>query len=266
MLDVERIYAEYIESKQEKRNKKYAKYEGLLGASSTGYCHKKQYYKLTDSEAEKASERVSRLLRLGTVVHSEIEKAIKAWNKSHDTKIYTEHQVKIPELRVVGHIDILELYPYVSRIYDFKTVASFKWRKKFGRFKNRDPNTDTTYKLQLGSYGLGVGKKPENTELYLVWYNKDDSSMKPPVKVDSVWMKFAKEYWIELWKNIDSWMVGGVNPDDIKVDGKHSPMDTSVYTGVKQAKMWECNYCQYSERCNSPHYTKKRKSRQLKIT
>ena len=90
MLDVERIYAEYIESKQEKRNKKYAKYEGLLGASSTGYCHKKQYYKLTDSEAEKASERVSRLLRLGTVVHSEIEKAIKAWNNRMTLK-YTQN-------------------------------------------------------------------------------------------------------------------------------------------------------------------------------
>ena len=89
--------------------------------------------------------------------------------------------------------------------------------------------------------------------------------MKPPVRVDSAWMEFAKEYWIGLWKNLDSWTVGSVDPDDIKVDGIHSPMDTSIYTGVKQGKIWECNYCQYSERCNSKYYTKKRKTRQLKI-
>ena len=46
MLDLQRIYAEYIALKQEELNLKYEKHRGWFGASSSGYCHKKQYYKL----------------------------------------------------------------------------------------------------------------------------------------------------------------------------------------------------------------------------
>tara|TARA_R100000808_G_scaffold9836_3_gene26651 strand:- start:24307 stop:25086 length:780 start_codon:yes stop_codon:yes gene_type:complete len=253
MLDIERIYSSFIDQKQEERNENYKDFEGWFGASSAGHCHKKQYYKLTNTEAEKTTERVSRLLRLGTIVHKDIEQSILAWNKSNKTKIQTEKRVTIPELKVVGHVDILEEEDNVNRIYDFKTVASYKWKKKFGRFKNRDKNADINYKLQLGTYGLAAGKSPEDTELYLIWYNKDNSSMKKPLPIDSRWMNIAKEYWEKLKHNIDMWTgAASLEPDELKEDGITIPL--------KENTEWECNLCQYYYRCGSKYNTKQQKT------
>lgn len=258
MIDLKRIYAEYLASEQDKRSKKYEKFEGWLGASSSGYCFKKQYYKLKNIEAEEADRRVNRLLRLGTIMHSDIEKAVKAYNKTHETDIKTEKQVKIPELKIVGHIDILEKDGDINRVYDFKTVASYKWRMKFRKVKY-DPNADVNYNLQLGTYGLAVNggtDDVDSTELYLCWYNKDNSMMKEPIKVDSMWIIRARNYWEHLWQFIDRWASESVHPDNIQVpDVFGSPM-----------QQWECNYCQYSYRCDSPYIKdKKTKTKPLKL-
>lgn len=253
MIDLKRIYAEFLQSEQDKRNKKYEKYEGWLGASSSGHCFKKQYYKLHNVESQDAERRVNRLLRLGTIVHSDIEKAIKAYNKTHKTTIKTEKQIKIPELKVIGHIDILETTDEVNKIYDIKTVASYKWRMKFGR-KGTDPNSDINYSLQLGTYGLGVKKINDlDTELYLCWYNKDNSSMKEPLQVDSEWIYLAENYWEDLWKSINEWNKQSIAPDDIETN--------IMYQSPIQE--WECNYCQYAYRCNSPYI--KNKQNNLKL-
>jgi len=248
VIDLERVYAEYIDSEQDKRSEKYKNNQGWLGASSTGYCFKKQYYKLSNVEAEELDTRVSRLLRLGTIVHSDIEKSIKAYNKSHKTEIMTEKRVKIPSLKVIGHIDILEQDGDINRVYDFKTVAGYKWRMKFRR-KDADPNADINYNLQLGTYGLAIKDKDApvyKTELYLCWYNKDNSAMKKPIRVDSEWINKAESYWENLWQSINRW--SDIDPDDIQVsDVIGSPM-----------QQWECNYCQYAYRCNSPYITKKK--------
>ena len=241
MLDLQRIYAEYLALKQDERNLKYEKYKGWFGASSTGYCHKKQYYKLKDTIVEDVDDRVNRLLRLGTIVHSDFEKAIKVYDKAHKTKIETEKEVKISHLKVVGHIDILETDGDINRVYDIKTVASYKWRMKFGR-KNTDPNSDINYNLQLGTYGMAINPDPLKTELYLCWYNKDNSMMKDPVKINSSWMNKAEEYWIDLRDDITEWIEQEVEPNNI----------LAGLTPNVPVQKWECNYCPYSNQCNSP--------------
>ena len=251
-VDIKQIYAEYLQSEQEKRDKKYEKYEGWLGASSSGHCFKKQYYKLHNIETDDIDRRVNRLLRLGTIVHSDIEKAIKAYNKTHKTDIKTEKQIKIPKLKVIGHIDILETTS-INKIYDIKTVASYKWRMKFGR-KNADLNSDVNYNLQLGTYGLGIkNANGLDTELYLCWYNKDNSSMKEPLQVDSEWIYLAEEYWENLWESVNEWNEQSVEPDEV----------ISNITQRSPVQEWECNYCQYSYRCNSPYI--KNKQNNLKL-
>jgi len=242
MLDLQRIYAEYIALKQEERSLKYEKHRGWFGASSSGYCHKKQYYKLQDTAIEEIDDRVNRLLRLGTIVHSDFEKAIKAYNKTHKTKIETEKEIRIPHLKVIGHLDILETEGDINRVYDIKTVASYKWRMKFRRIK-ADPNSDINYNLQLGTYGMGINSDPSRTELYLCWYNKDNSMMKEPVKVDSEWMLKAEEYWIGLRNDISKWIDNDMKPDDI----------LAGITPNVPVQTWECKYCQYSTQCNSPY-------------
>jgi len=257
MVDLERIYAEFLESEQEERNKKYEEFKGWIGASSAGHCFKKQYYKLNDVDSDEPNMRVNRLLRLGTIVHSDFEKAIKSYNKSHKTKIETEKQVKIPELKIIGHIDIFEQSNnnLINRVYDLKTVAGYKWRKKFGRV-NVDVNSDINYNLQLGTYGLATHPKDsdlEATELYLCWYNKDNSMMKPPIQIDSMWMYRAEQYWNELWSSINEWEGLSMEPDSV-------PVGINIQSPVQE---WECNYCQYSYRCNSPYI--KNKQNNLKL-
>ena len=174
MVDLERIYAEFLESEQEERNKKYEEFKGWIGASSAGHCFKKQYYKLNDVDSDEPNMRVNRLLRLGTIVHSDFEKAIKSYNKSHKTKIETEKQVKIPELKIIGHIDIFEQSNnnLINRVYDLKTVAGYKWRKKFGRvnvdvnpgmYTPAGPNANgqrmVMYTIE-GTYTLKMNKAP----------------------------------------------------------------------------------------------------------
>lgn len=252
MLNIELIYSDYIAAEREKYERLRDDYKGWLGASSAGYCYKKQYYKLSEVEAEEPNHRVSRLLRLGTIVHSDVENAILLYNKTNkDSEMFkdieTEKRIKISKYKVLGHMDIYEEDGDIKRIYDLKTVASYKWRKKFGR-KNTDPNADVNYNLQLGTYGLGVSDSTEpltNTELYLCWYNKDNSMMKDPVKVDSIWISSAETYWAGLRDALELYKTDNLEPDQVPT-GFGAPM-----------QQWECNYCQYSYRCNSPYIKNK---------
>ena len=45
MLNIEGVYADFIDSHSEDHDRKYKNYEGWFGASSAGQCFKKQYYR-----------------------------------------------------------------------------------------------------------------------------------------------------------------------------------------------------------------------------
>ena len=252
MLNIEGVYAEFIDSHSEDHSRKYEDYEGWFGASSAGQCFKKQYYRYLKVEPQGFDIRVARLLRLGTVVHEDVAKAVEFHIKNRDSnsesKLFVEKQVKIPRFKVLGHIDILEQENGISRIFDLKTVASYKWRKKFGRTTRKfrpDPNSDLFYKMQLGSYGLALVDESSSVEMYLCWYNKDTSAMKKPIEVDGSWIDAAEAYWMDLWNAIDH--TG--SPDD---------MIPGVTDSVPMDREWECNMCPYNHICNSRFNTKKR--------
>ena len=64
--------------------------------------------------------------------------------------IFSEHKVQIPELNVIGTLDIAvyNAETEVLEIYDVKTAAAFTWSKHFGRKENRQENANQNYKLQ----------------------------------------------------------------------------------------------------------------------
>ena len=112
MLDLERIYDVYLDKLQKKREEDNKEYKEWFGGSSAGSCYKKQLYKITDVEAAPFDTRTKRLLRLGTIVHKDIlEEAIDYWKEEHreidpdEYDVYTEHEIKIPEFHVIGHLD-----------------------------------------------------------------------------------------------------------------------------------------------------------------
>ena len=238
-FDLEKVYSDYINHENTINRKKYDKYKGWFSASSAGSCFKKQFLRAKGKEGTPMDNRVLRLLRLGTIVHKDFEEAIKLHLENLDTKdykIYSEHRIEIPEINVIGHLDIAVEQHNNLDIYDLKTVASYKWSKQFGWKKNRDTNPSVNYELQLGTYAIGLanetGIEPDRIYLYLAWYNRDNSGMK--IKdVPSFWMDNAFEYWTELGE-----LWEGTEGDFTQlIPGSEN---------IPVAK-WECKYCEYKD-------------------
>jgi len=230
MLEIDKIYHKYLLSESKNHAKKYEKYKGWYSASSAGSCFIKQHLKAKGTDEKPMDERTMRVLRLGTIVHSDIEKAVIEESKNIDektVKIYSEKRIELPELNVVGHLDIGVHLKEENKlfVYDLKTAHSFKWKKVFGR--NIDPNPSVNYQLQLGTYGMGLGLELEceNVDLGLIWYKKDDSRMKLQA-IDSIWLDNAWEYWVELNETL---------ADKVPTPGS---TNAPVYN-------WECRYCPY---------------------
>ena len=271
MLDLERIYDVYLDKLQEKREEDNKEYKEWFGGSSAGSCYKKQWYKITGEEAKPFDTRTKRLLRLGTIVHKDFEDAITYFEEEfkgeiEGIKVYKEHEIKIPEFNVIGHLDncIIEYDDDLKEIErisiaDLKTLASYSWTKKFGRdAKKRGINVHHImghYELQTATYALGmlkdlklvndlnhrnakteINKIINKVKLNIVWYNKNDSRLKvTEIPIEA--LEAAIEYWQDLNDFIDE------TPDDVIYA---IPPDGAI--GVPM-QSWECNYCQYSITC-----------------
>jgi|TARA_Y100000310_G_scaffold41862_1_gene39165 CRISPR/Cas system-associated exonuclease Cas4 (RecB family) len=233
-IDIEKIYHEYLERKREVNKVKYEDFKGWFNASSAGSCYRKMIYRARDYEVDPIEHRTNRLLRLGTIVHSDIEKSIKAWLGSPKYELVTEYQIQLPQFLVVGHLDIGVIDKKNDRIkvYDIKTCGSWKWRMKFGR--KRDTNPSVNYELQIGTYGIGLGKDSGTTDvsLSILWYNKDTSAIREEPIADE-WMEEAYEYWTELREVSDNTK----HPEELIPGSPNVPLWN-----------WECKYCEYKDK------------------
>jgi hypothetical protein len=238
MIDIPKIYNDYLQKKSVENREKYKEYKGWFSASSAGSCFRKQIHRLQDLELDPIEEKSARLLRLGTLVHADFEKALQEYDIEDETKpdevqILTEQTVTIPELKIVGHLDIgvVNLEGEMIHVYDIKTAGAWKWRMKFGR--NPDKNPSINYELQLATYGIALGNKYDITDvrLSLMWYNKDNSQMKEE-SVSSLYMEEAFDYWTNLNEvsNVTK------NKPELLIPGKDE--NVPVYN-------WECKYCEF---------------------
>ena len=251
-LELSRIYNDYLSEIESDNKSKYKKKNPnkYYRASAAGHCFKKHWYSINGYEGKGMDEKSKRLLRLGTIVHEDIQKAIE-WDdkRTYEGELpegaqrrfgYTSHveyAVVIEELNVMGSADIVVIEDAESAcVVDIKTTHSWKWKMMFGRNKEAKPNK--MYELQLGTYALGVCNQedivPENISMYLMYYKKDDSLMKP-VEVNNVWMNNATEYWANLNETLD--MVE--EEDDLPRGSFNVPVED-----------WECRYCQFEPICN----------------
>tara|TARA_R100000458_G_scaffold43855_1_gene41849 strand:- start:1255 stop:1986 length:732 start_codon:yes stop_codon:yes gene_type:complete len=235
MIDLQEVYSTYLDDEQSKNRKKYEKYKGWFSASSAGSCFRKQLYRRDGVEGKQLERRVQRLLRLGTVLHNDIENAINSYKNnpnsdylSSSISIYTEHRIELPEINVVGHLDIAVESEDSLHVYDIKTCAAYKWKTKFGR--NPKFGSSTNYNLQVGTYAMGIGNELENDNvtMSLLWYNKDNSMMREE-KIPSSWIDKSFEYWIDLNEETEDTKPEELNPGSYGV-----PMED-----------WECRYCEY---------------------
>ena len=231
MIDIEQIYNNYLEEKRVENRQKYEDVKGWFSASAAGSCFRKQLYRTMDLEVEPMDIRSNRLLRLGTLVHADFEKALDGHVEDVST-IVTEHRIKIPELNVVGHLDVgvIDAKQDKIEVYDIKTAGAWKWRMKFG--KNPDKNPSINYELQLATYGIGLGNEYDITDidLYIMWYNKDNSQMRKE-PVSNLYMEEAFDYWTDLNEVKEKTS----QPEEL-IPGKHD--NVPIYN-------WECKYCEF---------------------
>ena len=247
-MDIESLYHSYLVQKENLRERD----KEVFHASSAGSCLRKQMYNYYDFPQDAKDKKSYRILRLGTIVHEDIEEAIAHYediNSDGNEKVFIEDKVKLEELNVVGTYDVGQMDEEENsfRLWDIKTAASYKWTTKFGRKQNRKPSSDTNYKLQLGTYALGINQKYKvgKIEMYLLWYNKNTSQIKEQI-VSPDWIEKALEYWVtvnETLEDVDKHFEEELKPE--------------YYLGVPYQD-WECRYCPYYSICPSTLADKKR--------
>ena len=253
MLNIETILHLHIVDENNKRDEYYKQFKGKHSASSAGYCYKKQYYQLHGYKGEPMDKRVLRLLRLGTLLHKDLEESLDKYAKiikekgAESVQIFTEHLIELPSLNVVGHLDYMFIID--DREYwvgDLKSLNDWSWKLKFGKkFANKKQSPH--YYLQLGTYCLGVQQQfhvKEPMMLDLTWYNKNDSNMKN-ASVDPMWIHRAQAYWIDL--------------NDFLLEVGEDILDVEATTAIGIPMMdWECKYCQFNKICKGGMNWKKK--------
>jgi len=143
-------------------------------------------------------------------------------------EIYIEKELIIEKLKVKGFADlVLEMQDGSVFLYDFKSIGSYPYSLKFGRNKQKNP---LTHELQLATYGIAVKEEFGRLDgMQLVYYNKDTSRIKT-VDIDLDLMNAAEDFWKRKAKE--------------HVDGL--PL---LEEGVSPVMDWECNYCNFKNRC-----------------
>ena len=253
-VNIEEVYNDYLDSEQERnRLERYEGNESWYHGSGAGSCSRKLYFESIEQAkpTNPIETKSKRVLRLGSVLHDDFEKAFKYYNTSNSTSTSTsnkkenkikekeyefhfEQEIRIDELNVRGFYDMVAVVRDNGvYLYDLKTSASYSWKLKFGR--NRGSFTPSIhYELQLGTYGYAVQEKFGSLEgMYLLYYNKDNSQLRE-VEVP---LPFVSRAYL-FWRNIND---------------EHKQGLPMFREGVSPVQKWQCKYCQFLDHCNPPN-------------
>ena len=253
-VNIEKVYNDYLDSEQERnRLERYEGNESWYHGSGAGSCSRKLYFESIEQAkpTNPIETKSKRVLRLGSVLHDDFEKAFKYYNTSNSTSTSTsnkkenkikekeyefhfEQEIRIDELNVRGFYDMVAVVRDNGvYLYDLKTSASYSWKLKFGR--NRGAFTPSIhYELQLGTYGYAVQEKFGSLEgMYLLYYNKDNSQLRE-VEVP---LSFVSRAYL-FWRNIND---------------EHKQGLPMFREGVSPVQKWQCKYCQFLDHCNPPN-------------
>ena len=237
MINKVDIYHRFLEKKSKERPPNNEKFH----ASGSGSCYRKQFYSYYDFPSDKKDDKSLRVLDLGTIVHERIQESLKSENIDG---IHIEDDIDIPSLNLVGKYDVgLLTDDNDFYLWDIKTAAAYKWTTMFGRKANRVAGSSDNYKLQLGTYALGIKQKykPNKITMYLLWYNKNTSMMREQL-IAPEWVAKAYEYWANVNDILEKY---GKNFEDSEV----------LMPGISPGSPfqdWECRYCQFNSICPTP--------------
>ena len=250
--EIRDIYEDYIEYKNElNRQSRYEGNEHFYHASGTGCCSRKLYFESVEqvNAPSKNNSTAKRLLRLGNVVHDDIQESLSLYNnniynniiynKEKESKAITkkkkvtyhiEQEINLEQYNVRGFFDCVVESDKVYLI-DFKTIGAYGFKLKFGR----SPVVDGAVhqEMQLGTYGLAVKEMYGRLDgMYLMYYCKDTSVMKDK-QVPLTYLNKSEMF----WKNINR---------------EHEQGLPNFREGVSPVYDWECRYCKFVDHCKPP--------------
>ena len=253
-INIEDIYTDYMKAKQEENTeKRYKGMESYYHSSSAGFCSRKIYYQSIEKakETNQPNATSNRVMRLGTIVHEDFEKAFSLYNnniynkliynknkkknniKEKQPELLIENEIVIDKLNVRGFYDLVVKYGEEVYLYDLKTMGSWPWKFSVANEGIGKEN----HRLQLATYGLAIREEFGRLDgMYLLYYNKDNSVMKQ-IEVPIGTLELAENY----WKNLRKEHVKGL---------------PSFKLGSSPVEIWNCSYCNYYDHCNPP-YAKK---------
>jgi len=255
---IEEIYHDFIESENDKNvEERYSGKKQYYHISAVGMCSRRLYFESIDQikPTNKPNERSSRIMRLGSLVHEDIQNALSIYsnntysNNTYSDDIYSkekkyldikkrnpklfsiEREVIIDDLNIRGFYDLV-VHSEGVHLIDFKTIASWPYKKKFGR--NPIMDNSNHHELQVASYGLGVIKEFGRLDsMSLCYYNKDNSRLKfHPISM--MYLDQAKTYWEQI-------------------NEEHKRGLPSFKMGTSPKAEWVCNYCSFADHCGSPY-------------
>ena len=258
MIKIQTLYDNYIKIKNDKnREDRYEGKEEYYHASSAFSCRRKLYFQsvLVAEPTNLPNDTSSRKMRLGTIFHDEMEKCFDYYNNggilytkgniSSNTKgipsasfsVYQEKEIIIDFVNVRGFYDlVLKMETGEVYLYDYKTMASFPWKLKFGNKPimsyNKPAKNSLKYEFQIGTYGYAVKKEFGRLDgMFLVYYNKDTSVMRQ-IPVDLSYTEKA----IQFWKEVNS---------------EHKLGMPKFEKGLSPVESWECSYCNWQDLCQN---------------
>lgn len=296
--DIITKYIQYIDTQNEiNKQKRYVGFESWLHASGTG-CHLKHLFAIAGIKPYNQSLDMGKMLmRLGTIVHTDIQEALNPIDWKTETSIFEKHpdnkepiltyegntlliekEIRLPMFNVRGFLDLAEINhkEKIAHVADIKTAASYKWSFVFGRKTEAKPST--MYQIQLATYALGLAQEYPDHELQmsLLYYKKDNSDFRQKF-VGTEFLVHAAEYWSLVNEFVDenTEIVKQLDIDaqhKYELDGNDIMAKEGFKRGVRQfcnpgqqidlpVASFECNplYCDYCTLCPSLLHSSKKK-------
>ncbi len=295
LQDIIELYDNHMARQNEKnRQTRYVGKETWFHASGAGGCHLKHLLASCGIEGTEQGKSINtRVMRLGTIVHEDIQAALIPVDWKVHTEIrneagqitYTgdellvEDEITLPMWNVRGFYDIANINhkDKIIQVFDIKTAAAYKFSIIFGRKPDTMPSN--MYDLQLSTYALGLAQQFPDYELqmYLLYYKKDNSDFRVKT-VGTENLIHASNYWTAVNEFVDAnkEIVLRLNAECkiiAEKDGNPYMAFEHFKTGIRQfcnpgqqlnlpCVGFECNplYCNKAVLCPSRlHISKKRK-------
>ena len=252
------VYAQYLVAENEKNNQeRYVGKEHFYHASGAGMCSRKLYFQSVDKTQPTniANPASMRKMRLGTIVHNDIQNALILNNNINNNNInnnninnkykynivkshfVVEGEICIDELNVRGFYDVLEVVGSNDKdasavyLYDIKTAANYSFQKVFNDKQNN--NRMEHHELQVATYGYALKEIYGRLDgIYVMYYNKDTST----IKYSTLPLSMLSRAYM-FWANINK---------------QHAKGLPNFEDGVSPVMRWECDYCNFYSHCNPP--------------